>query len=159
MARGLDTDSAAEVHVDVPVRVLDEGTFRERDVDGKGDLHGVRDELLLPRRRGFRLRSRWDRNDLRSVELLLHSFRHGIVARARTCAARPSGKGWDEENIGFLWHRRRISWSPRRVAPLEGHGGVSPTRTDPRSSKRRPRRQWWATPRKWSRGASGTRTR
>src|SRR5213596_4213726 len=31
MARGLDADPATEVHVDVPVRVLDEGTFRERE--------------------------------------------------------------------------------------------------------------------------------
>src|SRR5881409_772 len=82
MARGLDADPATEVHVDVPVRVLDEGTFRERDVDGKGDLHRVRDKLLLPRHRSFRLRSRRDRNDLRSTELLLRAFRHGIVARA-----------------------------------------------------------------------------
>src|SRR5712691_4432115 len=83
VARGLDADPASQVDVDIAIGILDEGTFRERDVDGKGDLDGVRDELLFPRHRGFRLRSGWDRNDLRPAQLLPRAFRHGIVARAR----------------------------------------------------------------------------
>src|SRR5207249_12171349 len=99
------------------------------------------------------------RNLTRHTEQLIHTVNHAIVALTRACAARPRDKGWDEENIVFLWHRRRISWSPRRVSPLEEHGGVSPKRTGPRSSTRRLRRRWWATPRKSFPAASGTRTR
>src|SRR5437899_10507940 len=79
----MDADPASQVDVDIAIGVLDEGTFRECDVDGKGDLDGVRDELLFPRHRGFRLRSGWDRNDLWPAQLLPRAFRHRNVARAR----------------------------------------------------------------------------
>src|SRR5207245_3263719 len=82
VARRLDADPAAQVDVDVPVGILNERTFSEGDVDRKGDFHGVRDELLCTRHRGFRLRSWWDRDDLWSTEFLLRPFRHGIVAEA-----------------------------------------------------------------------------
>src|SRR5207249_10934255 len=101
VACGLDADPAAEVDVDVPVSILDERTFRERDVDGKGNLHGVRDELLLPRHRGLRLRPRWDRDDLRSAEILLAASRHGIVARAKRWNARAQSRKRRDGIIGF----------------------------------------------------------
>src|SRR5437667_12199771 len=115
MARGLDADPATEVHVDVPVRVLDEGTFRERDVDGKGDLHRVRDKLLLPRHRSFRLRSRRDRNDLRSTELLLRAFRHVTLLVPGPLRLGPAERDGTKKIIAFYCNGGGTAWPPHEV--------------------------------------------
>src|SRR2546427_12826275 len=84
MPRGLNADSASQVDVHVPIRVLHEGALRSGDVDGKGDLHAVRDELLFSRERGFRLGSRRDRDDLWSAEAPRGACCHGIMPGSRS---------------------------------------------------------------------------
>src|SRR2546427_1441737 len=96
MPRSLNANSASQVDVHVSIRVLHEGTLRRGDVDGKGDLHAVRNEFLFSRERGFRLGSRRDRHNLGATERFRRTCCHRIVAAVLGGIGPEPGKGpWD----------------------------------------------------------------